>query len=92
MTGLNNQSYLFECHNHLPRNRININFKTENKENVVRFEVIRRPTNDETNKDKDTNKQKSSVGHIILTSSNLLNLGLCLDNLVEPISSKCPID
>ena len=36
------------------------NFKTENKENVVRFEVIRRPTNDETNKDKD-NKQTKIV-------------------------------
>ena len=47
MTGLNNQSYLFE--------------------------VIRRPTDDETTKTKIINKQKSSVGHIILTTFYKLN-------------------
>ena len=62
MTGLNNQSYLFECNHHLPRNRIHINFKTENNENMVRFEVIRRPTNDETTKTKiQTNKNRPWV-------------------------------
>ena len=34
---------------------------------MVRFEVIRIPTDDETTKTKIINKQKSSVGHIILT-------------------------
>ena len=49
------------------------NLKNENKENVVRFEVIRRPTDDETNKDKDNKQTKSSVGHIILTTFYNLN-------------------
>ena len=48
MAGLNNQSYLFECYIYLQ------------KKHMVRFEVIRRPTNDETNKDKD-NKQTKIV-------------------------------